>query len=315
MQIATETVIDPDVRRLLGTLFCVAEREGPPDVAQLRAAAEAAPKLLGGTPEPVASIRDMVVPGPRAGVRVRIYRPASPSPLPLVLFAHGGGWVAGSLDSHDSLCRIFANAFAAVFVAVDYALAPEHKYPAALDDVEAAWRWARANARDVGGDGARFAVAGDSVGANLVAALGLRLARRRMPQPDLQVLLYPALDAQCSRGSFRKFARGYNLTAADMAWFWRAYRGDAAIDPELSPLLAPSLAGVAPAVVAVAGADVLRDEGLDYAKALSAAGVPAQLTDCVGMVHGFLRWTGEVAAARRWIEVIAEAARNAPAGR
>src|ERR1043166_6170134 len=174
---ARETIIDPDVRRLLDTMFNLSRRSGSPDVAQLRIAAEAAPQILGGAPEAVASIRDTLTRGRATNVPVRVYRPASTTPLPLLLYAHGGGWVARSLPSHDKLCRILANVFACVIVAVDYALAPEHVYPAALDDVETAWHWARENAAELGADGVRFFVAGDSSGGNLAAALGLRLAR------------------------------------------------------------------------------------------------------------------------------------------
>src|SRR5437667_2330165 len=122
-----------------------------------------------------------------------------------MLYAHGGGWVTGSLDSHDKLCRILANRLSAVIVAVGYRRAPEDVYPAALDDVEAAWQWARAHAERVGADGARFGVAGDSSGGNLVAALTLRLRTAGEPQPDLQLLLYPALDSTCSRAAYRNF--------------------------------------------------------------------------------------------------------------
>ncbi|TMH59526.1 MAG: alpha/beta hydrolase [Betaproteobacteria bacterium] len=301
-------MLDPDIRRLLDTLFNLPAPPGPPDVERLRAAAEAAPKVLGGPAEDLASIRDTTAPGRAGPVPVRIYRPTSPAPPPLMLYAHGGGWVTGSLDSHDKLCRILANRLGSVIVAVDYRLAPEHVYPAALDDVEAAWRWASANAHALGADGARFTVAGDSSGANLVAALTLRLKRERGSQPDVQLLLYPAVDATCSRTSYREFSSGYNLTADQMAWYWETYRAGAdALQPELSPLSANDLADLPPAVIAVATADVLRDEALDYAQRLDAAHVPVRLVDCTGMIHGFLRWTGEVAAARRWIDVIATA--------
>jgi len=307
-------MIDPDVRRLLDTLFRV-PAPAVPDIAALRAAAEVAPKLLGGAPEAVDAVRDARVPGAARTVPVRIYRPASSAPRPLALFAHGGGWVTGSLDSHDRLCRILANALSSVMVAVDYALAPEDVYPAALDDVEAAWHWARENARELGADGERFIVAGDSSGGNLVAALALRLERTGASRPDLQLLLYPALDAECSRASYREFATGFNLTAAQMAWYWNAYRAGAdARLPELAPLSAIRVANLPATVIAVASADVLRDDGLDYAKLLDAGGVPVRLVECRGMIHGFLRWTGEVAAARHWIDVIAAAAREMSRG-
>jgi len=227
------------------------------------------------------------------------------------LFAHGGGWVVGSLDSHDRLCRILANRLGAVLVATDYRLAPEHVYPAALDDVEAAWRWTRAEAHTLGADGDRFAVAGDSSGGNLAAALTLRLGTQGAAQPDLQLLLYPALDATCSRASYREFAEGYNLSGAQMARYWDLYRAGAAPSaPELSPIAAAQLSDLSPAVIALAAADVLRDDGREYAQRLEAAGVPTRVVDCAGMIHGFLRWTGEVPAALFWIDAIATAARE-----
>jgi acetyl esterase len=304
-------MLDPDIRRLLDTVFSVPLESGAPDVAKLRAAAEEAPKLLGGAAEQVASIRDIDAPGAAGPVAVRVYRPESSIPLPLVLYAHGGGWVTGSLDSHDKLCRVLANRLDAVLVAVAYRLAPEHVYPAALDDIEAAWRWMRAEAQALGANGERFAVAGDSSGGNLVAALTLRLARAAAVQPDAQLLFYPALDATCSRPSYREFATGYNLSGAQMAWYWDAYRAGATPHaPELSPLAAERLSGLPPTVIALAGADVLRCDGLDYARRLQGAGVPVQIVDCIGTIHGFLRWMGEVPAARFWTDAIAAAARE-----
>jgi acetyl esterase len=213
------TMLDPDIQRLLDTVFNVPVGAEAPDIAQLRAAAETAPMLLGGEPEPVASITDAFAPGENDPVPVRIYRPAAAELLPLLVYAHGGGWVTGSLDSHDRLCRILANRLRVVLVAVAYRCAPEHVYPAALDDVEAAWRWARAEAKTLGADGMRFAVGGDSSGGGLAAALTLRLRSDGAAQPNLLLLLYPALDATCSRPSYREFATGYSLSAGLMAWY------------------------------------------------------------------------------------------------
>ena len=302
-------MLDPDIRRLLDTIFNVAP-SAEPDVGQLRAAAERAPELLGGVPLRLDSVVDACVPDAATPLAARIYRPWLGVPLPLMLYAHGGGWVTGSLASHDRLCRILAARLRTVVVAVQYRCAPEHVFPAALDDVALAWQWVRANARKLGADGTRFVVAGDSSGGNLAAALTLRLRAVRAPQPQLQLLLYPALDATCSRRSYREFASGFNLSALQMAWYWDAYRAGTAHDtPELSPLAAGSLAGLAPAIVAIAECDVLRDDGLEYAHRLKAAGVPVRLIRCEGMIHGFLRWTGAVPMASRWIDAIADAAR------
>jgi len=308
-------MLDSHIRHLLDTVFKAPPGTAQPDVAALRKAAEEAPKLLGGVPETLASVSDASTPGESCAIALRVYRLESASALPLLLYAHGGGWVTGSLDSHDRLCRMLANRLPAVVVAVDYRCAPEHAYPAALDDFEAAWHWARAHAIELGADGVRFVVAGDSSGGNLAAALTLRLRAGGTPQPDLQLLLYPALDATCSRASYREFATGYNLTGAQMAWYWEAYRAGAAIDAmEFSPLASADLSGLPVAVIAVAEYDVLRDDGVDYARALVAAGVPVRVVHCEGMIHGFLRWAGSVPAVRTWIDAIATTSRNALAG-
>ena len=308
-------MLDPHIRHLLDTVFSETPGAPLPDVATLRKAAEEAPRLLGGTPEALASVRDASASGGRFAVPLRVYRPESSSPLPLLLYAHGGGWVTGSLDSHDRVCRILANRLPAAVVAVEYRCAPEHAYPAALDDVDTAWQWARANAADLGADGARFIVAGDSSGGNLAAALTLRLRARGAPPPDLQLLLYPALDAACSRASYRAFGTGYNLSGPQMAWYWEAYRAGESVDTaELSPLRAADLSRLPPAVVAVAECDVLRDDGVDYARALAAAGVPVRVVDCEGMIHGFLRWSGAVPAVHARIDAIAAACRATLAG-
>ena len=304
-------MLDPDIQRLLDTVFAVPPGADAPDLAQLRRAAEDAPIRLGGNPEPVATIDDALVRGAETSLPVRVYRPAAKDALPLVVYGHGGGWVTGSLDSHDRLCRVLANRLRAVVVVVDYRRAPEHVYPAALDDFEAAWRWARAEAATLGADGTRFVVAGDSSGGNLAAALTLRLRSDGASQPNLQMLLYPALDASCSRPSYREFATGYSLSAVQMAWYWDTYRAGAAKNAVgLSPLAAVDLSGLPPAVIAVAESDVLRDDALDYAARLKASGVQVELIVCTGMIHGFLRWTGEVAAASGWLDAVAAAARR-----
>jgi acetyl esterase len=309
-------MLDSHIRHLLETVFSAPQDAPRPDIAALRRAAEEAPKLLGGVPETLASISHANASDPPRALALRIYRPDISSALPLFLYAHGGGWVTGSLDSHDRLCRMLANRLPAVVAAVDYRCAPEHAYPAALDDVETAWHWARTHAAELGADGARFAVAGDSSGGNLAAALTLRLRAGGAPLPHLQLLLYPALDATCSRGSYREFATGYNLTGPQMAWYWQTYRDGAAADAaELSPLSAADLSGLPNAVIAVAEYDVLRDDGLDYARALAAAGVAVRVVRCDGMIHGFLRWGGSVPAVPTWIDAIAAAARDALAGR
>ena len=304
-------MLDADIRKLLDTVFAVPANASAPDVSALRAAAERAPALLGEPPEPVALVRDVVASGTQASrVPLRLYDPAPSAAKPLLLFAHGGGWVTGSLDSHDRVCRMLANRLEAAVVAVGYRCAPEHRYPAALDDVDAAWHWCKEEARALHVDSNRMGVAGDSSGGNLAAALTVRLRARHEAQPALQLLLYPALDSRAASPSYDEFATGHNLSAAMMRWYWKAYAPDArGDDAELAPLVADSCAQLAPAIIAWTHADVLRDDGLAYARKLEAAGVPVRTIECPGMVHGFLRWTGAVPAARACIDAICAAAK------
>jgi acetyl esterase len=304
-------MLDPDIRKLLDTVFVLPTDATAPDVQALRASAESAAALLGEAPEPVAVVRDVMAAGTRGRrVPLRLYDPSVGSAKPLMVFAHGGGWVTGSLDSHDRLCRMLANRLDAIVAAVDYTRAPEHRYPAALDDVDAAWHWCKEEARALHADSTRMAVAGDSSGGNLAAALAIRLRARREAQPVLQLLFYPALDARAASASYDTFGTGHNLRADMMRWHWKAYAPDGdPDDPELSPLAASDHSGLAPAIVAWVHADVLRDDGLAYARKLEAAGVPTQTIECPGMIHGFLRWSGAVPAARGCIDAICAAAR------
>ena len=304
-------MLDPDIKKLLDTVFTAPANASAPDVAALRDAAEKAPGLFGAPAEDVAIVRDVAASGPRAHrVPLRVYDPAPTVTKPLLLFAHGGGWVTGSLDSHDRLCRMLANRLDAAVVAVGYRCAPEHRYPAALDDFDSAWHWCKEEARALHVDANRMAVGGDSSGGNLAAALPLRLRARREAQPVLQLLLYPALDARAASASYDEFATGHNLSAAMMRWYWSAYAAQAGVDdPELAPLAASRHDALAPAIIAWTHADVLRDDGLAYARKLAAADVHARTIECPGMVHGFLRWSGAVPAARACIDAICAAAK------
>ncbi|MGH9017092.1 MAG: alpha/beta hydrolase [Acidimicrobiales bacterium] len=242
--------------------------------------------------DPAEETETTTIAGPGGPLRLRLYRPAphssaDPAPAPVVVFFHGGGWVIGDIDTHDGSCRILSRRTGAVVVSVDYRLAPEHRFPAALDDAEAAVVWAAAHAGEIGADPGRLAVAGDSAGGNLAAAVCLR-ARRGGPAICAQALVYPAVDFTTARPSMVANGQGYLLTADAVAWFSDQYMGDAdRSDPEASPLLA-DLAGLPPAVVATAEFDPLHDEGTDYAAALGAAGVPVRHLDFPGLVHGFL---------------------------
>lgn len=236
---------------------------------------------------PLQRVRDQDLP---RGPRVRRYHPNATGPLPTVLYCHGGGWVLGDLDTHDELCRHLAESLPAVVVAVDYRRAPEHRYPAALDDCWAALEWCAAEIADLGGDPAKLVVAGESAGGSLAAVLALRAREHGGPAIAAQLLLYPSVDCVSERPSHVENAEGCFLTTETMNWFINAYLPDPAerAQPEAGPWYAASLAGLPPAVVATAEFDPLRDEGDDYAARLAAAGVPVRHLPCPGLVHGFV---------------------------
>ncbi len=234
------------------------------------------------------------------GVPVRIYWPSEPAEKPpVLLFFHGGGWVVGDLDTYDGTAREHAVGVGAVVVSVDYRLAPEHPYPAAVDDVWAVTRWVAAHADELGADPTRIAVAGDSAGGNLAAAVAL-LARDGGLNLRAQLLWYPATTWDTRLTSFTENADAPILDRGSVGGFSKLYAGDADLsDPPatLVPARAASLAGVAPAYIAVAGYDPLRDDGIRYAELLAAAGVPAQLHHAETLVHGYLGYYGVVPAA------------------
>jgi acetyl esterase len=240
----------------------------------------------------VAGIRPVSIPGPAGTIAARHYRPpAGGQPAPLVVFLHGGGWVFGDLDSHDSACRLICRDAGVHVLAVDYRLAPEHPAPAAVDDAYAAYRWAREHAAELGADPRRVAVAGDSAGGNLTAVV-CRLARDAGdPMPSLQWLIYPVTDQRGQARSRSLLGDGFLLTKHDMDWFTDSYLRDSGLDrtdPIVSPLLADDLSGLPPALVITAGFDPLRDEGEQYAVKLQEAGVTVDHRVMTSMIHAFL---------------------------
>ena len=239
-------------------------------------------------PAPVAEVRDETIPGPGGDIPVRIYRPDGEG-LPVLVYAHGGGFVFCDLDSHDELCRDIANRVAAVVVSVAYRLAPEHRWPAAVDDFYAATRWAAHNTASLGGDPGRIVVGGDSAGGNLAAVTALMARDRGGPALAAQLLLYPVLAADFDTESYRRFGRGYYNPKPAMQWYWDQYvpSGADRAHPHAAPLNA-DLHGLPPAVVVIAGHDPLRDEALAYAAALQDAGVPVARAQFDGAVHGFM---------------------------
>jgi len=275
--------LDPQVRAYLDTIGAA-----PPlhtyAVDEARSVYVAGVPLTSGPKEPVASIEDRTLPGPQGAIPVRAYAPEGAQGT--FVYFHGGGWVVGNLDTHDALCRAIANRAGCRLVAVDYRLAPEHPYPAAVVDAWAALAW-HLHAAD-----GPVAVGGDSAGGNLAAVCAVRARDRGFPLAA-QLLLYPALDPTMSTQSYVDLAEGYRLTRVGMEWYWRHYIGDAdTSDPELAPLLQPNLAGVAPAFVNVAEYDPLRDDGDAYAARLREAGVPVTLKRYEGLIHGFYAMAG-----------------------
>ena len=248
--------------------------------------------------------------GPSGEVGVRIYRAQNEAPLPLILYAHGGGFVVGSPDYTDVVCRILAHATPAVVVSVDYRLAPEHPAPAAADDCAFVLDWCTENAATIGARSGGFVVAGDSAGGNLAAVLAQRERDGGRNRIALQVLIYPTVDvSRQDRPSQLAFARGYGLSLLDVEDCMRNYvpADMQRSDPRVSPLHAPSLAGLPPAYVLTAGFDLLRDEGRAYAEALAEAGVDVVHTEEASLPHGVITMTRICRESRDSLEKIAKA--------
>jgi acetyl esterase len=303
--------LDPQARALLDQL---ASMGGGPlssyPVEGARQLMDAMVAMSGTGPE-VAHVEDRSIPGPAGTIPARLYRPAGDA-LPLLVYFHGGGWVLGGLASHDAVCRALANAAGCAVLAVDYRLAPEHRYPAAADDCYAATVWAVANARTLGADPARVAIGGDSAGGNLTAVTALRARDQGTPPLRFQLLIYPVTDHGFDTASYRDNAEGYLLTHGDMVWFWNHYLGDGdGAEPYASPLRATDLRGLPPALVITAGFDPLRDEGEAYAKRMQDAGVPVTLTRYDGMIHGFFGMGAQLDKAKAAVDEAARALRAA----
>ena len=278
-----------------------AARNAPPMTSltpeAARAGLEQALAVVAGKPEPGVRVEALTIDGPRGAILLRSYRPEGQDPAsPLMVYAHMGGGVIGSLETCDVFCSILARAARCAVLSVDYRLAPEHRFPAGLEDVVAAYRWARSNAARFGAPEGRVAVGGDSMGGNFAAIVAQEMKRHGEPQPALQLLIYPATDMTCESQSMTTYADSYPLTRQTMEWFIGHYLPPDAdpTDPRASPLKETDLAGLAPAVVVTAGFDPLNDQGEAYAKRLKDAGVPVVFRCYDGLAHAFTAYTGAV---------------------
>jgi acetyl esterase/lipase len=287
------------VMALRGSGSLISSQDATPSAERARIRREAL--QMTRTRTEVGAVREVHVDGALELRRARHYSPAQVGPPPLLVFVHGGGWTVCDLDTHDEACRILCHHAGVQVLSVDYRLAPEHPFPAGLEDVMAAWRWAHANAEQLGADAERVAIGGDSAGGNLSAVATYLLARDGGPVPALQILIYPGTDFVERYRSSELFGSGFFLTNANRDWCESHYlngTGADRSDPRLSPLRAPDLSGLAPAIVVTAAFDVLRDEGEVYAASLRAAGNRVVLFRAQGLIHGFINMTSVNRASR-----------------
>lgn len=283
---------------------------GACSAAELRSRFSSLPRPSTGPA--VYEVTEWKIPGPDGPMAARNYRPG-PTPGPLVVFFHGGGWTIGDLDTHDATCRELANLSGAVVLSVDYRLAPEEPYPAALIDACAATQWAVGHGHELGAEPTRLGVAGISAGANLAAAVALAARDGRCPLPALQLLICPVLAADFDTGSYQEYAERYGMTRAHMRWFWQQYLAGAdwRTEPLAAPLAAVGLSGLPRAHIITAEFDPLRDEGEAYAFELRRAGVPVTATRFGGMIHGFFDAWPVLPAAREAVGSASSAIRDA----
>jgi acetyl esterase len=282
-------------------------------VEQARAENRAEVPVVCGPPRPMARIEELKIPGPDSEMPARLYVAlgAPQPPQPLLVYYHGGGWVIGDLDTHDSACRFLAEHSGCRVLSVDYRLAPEHPFPVPVEDAVAAFAWALEHAAELGADPERMAVGGDSAGGNLSTALCLQNRDAGNPQPALQLLLYPVTDAVGGQQSRNTFAEGFLLTREDMEWFENHYIPDGIdeADPRASMMRAEDVSGLPPAYVATCGFDPLRDEGEIYAARMREAGVPVVLQRHRDQIHGFANLTAICPSARTAMLEVAGALR------
>jgi acetyl esterase len=304
----------PEIRALLKLAQLVSPKnEAMYSPLTRRARARRDARVFAGPKVSVGHVIDLTL-ATEPALPARLYSPppGKAAPAPLIVFFHGGGFVIGDLDTHDVPCRVLCRETGAHVLAVDYRLAPEHPFPAPVDDACAAYTWARANAQRLGADPARIAVAGDSAGANLATVLTQLCVKRGVPPPLLQILFYPTVDRSVDRSSLELFAEGYFLTRADVEWYTQQYVPNRAdlVDPRVSPLLSQELSGQSPALIVTAGFDPLRDEGDAYADALRSAGNEVRLYHLTDLIHGFINMSSLSAYARKTLVEVSHEARK-----
>jgi acetyl esterase len=288
------------------------ERDKPPSLYTLgieeARAQDIKSAVVTGSSEPVAEVREFTIPGPAGPLDARIYRPADAGSLPALVYFFGGGWSLGTLDTSDAVCRMLTNAAHCASIAVSYRLAPEHKFPAAIEDCYAGTAWVAAHAADLGLDAARLAVGGDSSGGNLAAGVALAARDRGGPALRHQLLVYPNTDFQADTDSMRDVTDEYFFNPNSVAWYWGMYLGSEqdGANPLASPLRAADLSGLPPATVITAEFDPLRDEAELYAKRLDQAGVPTEVIRYDGMMHGFFTMVGVLDTARTAVAAAAD---------
>jgi acetyl esterase len=306
--------LHPEVRALLEMM----DAQGAPpletqDPVEARRDRVEGMKMLGGEPDALGRVEDLSIPGPGGDIPLRLYATGHGGLRPALVYFHGGGFVFGNIETHDAVCRAIAKESDAVVMSVDYRLAPEHKFPAAVDDSLAATVWVAANAERLGIDARSIAVGGDSAGGNLATVVAMRCRDVGGPALAAQVLIYPVTDSSSfDTASHRDFGDSYFLTSAAMDWFTGHYLAspDQKRHPEVSPLLATNLSGLPPALVITAEFDPLRDEGEAYAQRLQQAGVPVTVSRYPGMIHGFVSMRGVLSGGRQAIQEAAAFTRS-----
>lgn len=296
--------LDAEVKAFIDAQAEAASADPPPPVSEqtpefVRGNYLAIAEALGAG-EDVATT-DGILPGPAGNIRYRMYQPEGHGPLPILVYFHGGGWVAGDLETHDHLCRMLCAGSGCLVISIDYRLAPEHRFPAAVDDSVMAYEWVVENASSLGGDPTRIAVGGDSAGGNLSAVVCLVERDRGGRQPDFQLLIYPGTDMTMSQPSIEENAEGYLLEKEQIAWFLDHYlpEREDRLDPRASPLRAESHEELAPALVISAEFDPLRDESTAYVEKLQAAGVSAELSEYKGAIHAFMQFAPMMSIGQR----------------